>query len=303
MTRSEHIVCKLCSSSRLRQRPFGYQFNGKWLQAWECLDCGIIFIDPQPTPEEIHRLYSREYFEGDFRCGHEGSYFDERPLDRLSNPELFRIIKNYKPKGKFLEVGCAGGALLNAARQEGYEVYGVEFSDEAASFARQRFSLNVFTGDVHSAKFNSEMFDIVYLGDVLEHLANPRETLAELRRIIVDGGLLVLECPTQTNTLFSRAGFFMYGVLGKKATVQLPPYHLFEYRPKSMTELLRLCGFSILRKKEGMISPGEISLRGTALQKIGKTIFQYPNYVVTRITGILGDRIQIFATKKENRQA
>ncbi len=302
MTRSDIFVCKVCSSRRLRQRPFGYRFNGKWLQAWECLDCGIIFIDPQPTSEDIHRLYSKEYFSSDYRCGHEGSYFEEKTLERLSDPELLRLIKNYKPRGKFLEVGCAGGAFLNAARNEGYEVYGVELSDEAASFARQKFSLNVVVGDVHSAEFNSEMFDVVYLGDVLEHLRNPRETLAELRRIIVDGGLLVLQCPMQTNTLFSRAGFFLYGLLGKNATVHLPPYHMFEYRPKSMMEFLCLSGFSILSEKSGLISPAEIRLRGNALQKIGKKIFQYPNYLVTRITGKFGDRIQIFATKNEDQR-
>lgn len=299
MSRFLNTVCKICSSSRTRTRPFGYQFNGRWLQAWDCLDCKIIFIDPQPTEVELQQLYSEEYFHGDYRCGHEGTYFDDTTLHRLSNPELLRAIKLHQPKGRFLEVGCAGGAFLNAAHQEGYETHGVEYSSDAAQFARAKFGLRVITGDLQSAQFDNGMFDIVYLGDVLEHLPDPRGTLRELHRIMVDDGLLVIECPTQTNTLFSRIGFLMYGLLRKNATVQLPPYHLFEYRPTSLSTLLNRTGFRITKKKENIIRPREIRLRGSTLQKIGKKFSQYPNYVITQTFGTLGDRIQVFARKQE----
>lgn len=289
------IRCRVCQSSRLRERPFGYRFNGRWLQAWECIDCEIIFIDPQPSSGELRELYSKEYFDGDYRCGHEGRYFDPATLDRLAESEVLRIIRSYKPGGNFLEVGCAGGAFLDAARRHGYTTYGVEVSEHAAGFARQEFGLNVTTGDVRIAKFRNNMFDVVYLGDVLEHLPDPRDTLEELRRITTADGILVLECPMQTNTLFSRLGFFLWSLLRRKATVQLPPYHLFEYRPSSLEGLLRRTGFKVVKKTQDAIWPGEISMRGTMLQRIGKKAFQYPNYIITRVAGLFGDRIRIIA--------
>ena len=298
MTDRGSLVCKICSSPRLRDRPFGYDFNGRRLQARECRECGVIFIDPQPTPMDLDSLYSKEYFEGDYRCGHEGSYFDESTLRSLSNGELLGLIKEYKPAGTFLEVGCAGGAFLNNAREFGYDVHGVEFSEDAANFARTKFGLDVATGDLQAARFRSDLFDVAYMGDVLEHLPDPSGTMRELHRIMADDGLLVIECPTQTNTLFSRTGFLVYEMLGKQATVQLPPYHLFEYRPHSLGELLRRTGFYVVRTKAGIIPPSELSLRGSIAQKLGKLLFQYPNLIVNRLTGKFGDRIQIFARKK-----
>jgi SAM-dependent methyltransferase len=291
------LRCHICASSKLSPKPFGYRFNGRWLEGTACKACGIIFIHPQPTAEEISRMYSKEYFAGDFRCGHAGSYFDEATLNSLANEALLQRIKRRRPGGKFLEVGCAGGAFLNAARQAGYEAQGVELSQEAGEFARRKFGLEIFIGDVRQAEFSEGAFDVVFMGDVLEHLPEPLATLQEINRIMAHGGLLVLECPTQTNTLFSRLGFFVYGALGKKAAVNLPPYHLFEYRPQSMAALLRRCGFEVLCKTETAMPPGEIALRGSTFQKIGKKTLQYPNYALTTVFGVWGDRIEVFATK------
>lgn len=298
MNQSEQFRCKICRSAHLRQRPFGYEFNGRWLQAWECRHCRIIFIDPQPTPEELIALYSKEYFDSDFRCGHAGSYFDPKTLERLSGTTILQEIKKLKPSGNFLEVGCAGGVFLHAAQQLGFEVYGVEFSEDAAKFARDRFQLNVIAGEIRAAGFPAEMFDVVFLGDVLEHFPDPVDTMMELHRIMADGGLLVVACPTQTNTLFSRIGFIVYDTLGKKARVRLSPYHLFEYRPRSLIKLLKRTGFSVLRCQQTMIPPKEINLRGSTLEKIGKKAFQYPNYLLNKLFGILGDRIEVFASKR-----
>ena len=291
------LHCHICSSSRLKPRPFGYRFKGNWLGGIQCTSCGIIFLHPQPAAEDLKQMYSKDYFEGDFRCGHAESYFDGATLECLADYSILERIKRHKAIGKFLEIGCAGGAFLNAAQRIGYEVQGVEFSEEAAQFARQKFSLNVVAGDVGSARFPDEAFDVIYMGDVMEHLPNPLATLREINRIIAREGLLVLECPTQTNALFSRLGFVIYSALDKKVTVQLPPYHLFEFRRKSLTSLLHRCGFKIVRSVESILSPKEIALRGSVLQRIGKRLFQYPNYFITTILGILGDRIEIFATK------
>lgn len=291
-------ACQICSSAKLRPRPFGYSFNNRWLGGVECMDCGIIFIHPQPTPEEIILMYSKEYFKRDFRCGHAGSYFDDQTLNNVADHRLLQRIQQYKPTGRFLEVGCAGGAFLHAARTVGYTVTGVEISEDAAQFARQRFGLDVVTADATRAGFHNESFDLVFLGDVLEHLPEPVATLLEIKRIMTPEGIFIIKCPMQTNGLFSRLGFLAYNAVGLTAKVHLPPYHLFEYRPRSITYLLNRCGFQITSKKQGLIPPSKIVLRGPRLQRIGKKIFQYPNYLITSMFGILGDRMEIFAAKQ-----
>jgi SAM-dependent methyltransferase len=293
----EALRCHVCSSDRLVDEPFGYHFNGRWLGAVQCKDCGIIFLHPQPTAEELKRLYSVGYFEQDYRCGHEQSYFDEGTLSALVDETLLDRIQQHKPRGRFLEIGCAGGAFLNAARERGYTVTGVEFSEEAAAFARERFDLPVAAGDLLGARLEDASIDLVFMGDVIEHLPEPVRTLHEVYRVMAPGGVLVLACPSQTNTLFTRCGMLAYRLLGMKATVHLPPYHLFEYRPRSITSLLLRCRFETLHIGQSMIAPGKVGLRGSLLQRIGKITFQAPNYLLTRIFGVLGDRLEIYAVK------
>lgn len=294
------LNCPVCNSNTLRSKPFGYYFNQRWLGAYECRECAVIFIHPQPTQEELKQLYSREYFEGDFRCGHAGSYFDEDTVDKLSDNNFIKKIKQYKSKGKLLEIGCAGGIFLNTARKEGYEVYGVEYSDDAAELARNKFNLDVVTGELKEGMFQPEMFDIVFMGDVIEHLPDPMNTLKLINSILKISGILVIVCPMQTNTIFSRLGFKLFEIIKKDATVHLPPYHLFEYRPKSLSWLFQSAGFKIIKIDQSTIRPDKISLRGPFYQRILKKIFQYPNFIATKILNLFGDRIEVFAVKEKN---
>lgn len=289
--------CLVCDATHFKKMPFGYDHEGEWLQAMRCGTCGVIFLDPQLTPQQITALYSKEYFEGDFRCGHAGSLFAEATLPDIADTPLVKRIQQFQPAGALLDIGCAGGAFLNSARTAGYTVRGVEMSTDAAEFARTRFGLDVTTGDIFSARFKDKEFDIVYLGDVIEHLPNPRDTFGEIHRIMKPGGLLVIACPTQTNTIFSRLGFFAYTLLNKAVTVHMPPYHLFEYRPGSMKHLMQRTGFSIEQMDAGIIPPGEIALRGSFLQKTGKKVLQYPNAALTHLTGRWGDRLNVYARR------
>ena len=292
--------CPICSSHDTRKEPFHYSFRGREIHGYSCGNCGIIFLSPQPTSDELKQLYSAEYFEGgDFRCGHEGSAFAQETLDHLVSEHTLDEIQALMPNGKLLEVGCASGAFLNAARKRGYDVEGVELSEDASRIAREKFGIQVFQGDLLDARFDNGAFDVVYMGDVIEHLPDPLATLAELHRIIRPGGLLALELPSQTHTLFSRLGFFVYRILGRSTAVSLPPYHLFEYRPGSLRYLLEHSGFSVERLAQGCISPGEVHLRGGMHQRVGKKILQYPNWLLTRLLHVYGDRMAVFAARDD----
>ena len=292
--------CPVCGDTRIRGMPFRYVHGGRELRALGCRQCGIIFLHPQPTAEELKRLYSSEYFDGgDFRCGHEGGYCEPETLERLADPGLLIHIKDIHPGRRFLEIGCAAGAFLAAARRLGFTVQGVELSEDAARKAREEFDVPVFTGQLADAGFAGGSFDVVFMGDVLEHLPDPVGALREIHRVLAPVGLLVVGVPSQTNTLFSRLGFRLYGALGKSTTVALPPYHLFEYRPASLRRLLERSGFSVTELRQAMIPPGAVHLRGPALQRIGKKVFQYPNWVVTAWFGALGDRLEAYAVKMQ----
>ena len=77
------------------------------------------------------------------------------------------------------------------------------------------------------------------MGDVIEHLLSPSATVAKFGRIIEPGGLLVLALPSTLNLPTMRAGLGVYGVLGRQRKMDLPPYHLYEFTPRTIRATAR----------------------------------------------------------------
>lgn len=95
-----------------------------------------------------------------------------------------------------LEVGCASGYLGATLEAAGHRVTGIEPDFPSASLARERIT-EVFHGSIESffAMHGGRRFDVVVLGDVLEHLVEPLPVLAQCRDALADGGSLVISLP------------------------------------------------------------------------------------------------------------
>ncbi|MBL8048572.1 MAG: class I SAM-dependent methyltransferase [Chthonomonas sp.] len=98
---------------------------------------------------------------------------------------------------RHLDVGCAAGgfaATVKGSRR--CESWGIELNPEMAERARARLD-QVFSGDAmaHMANLPSTHFDLITFNDVLEHLAQPDQALAEARRLLAPGGVVVASVP------------------------------------------------------------------------------------------------------------
>jgi 2-polyprenyl-3-methyl-5-hydroxy-6-metoxy-1,4-benzoquinol methylase len=95
-------------------------------------------------------------------------------------------------RGRLLDVGCALGTFLALARDRGFEPHGVEISQFASTFAREKRGLDVFTGDLENYAAASGSFDVITFWDAIEHVTHPLENLKTARRLLRPGGLLLL---------------------------------------------------------------------------------------------------------------
>src|SRR5947209_6848502 len=105
-------------------------------------------------------------------------------LDRLPLPERARV----------LDAGCGSGRTLQELRRFG-EASGIELSPEAAEIARGRDGLDIRIGRLEELPWGADAFDLITCMDVIEHTPDDRVTLAELRRVSVPGGWLVVTVP------------------------------------------------------------------------------------------------------------
>ena len=110
-----------------------------------------------------------------------------------------RLIQALKPaQGRVLDAGCGTGGLLarlRAARPD-LALHGLEWSAAAAARASVKSGAVVARGSVNALPFADQCFDAAVSADVLCHAAvTPGPALAELRRVLRPGGLLVLNMP------------------------------------------------------------------------------------------------------------
>ena len=298
-------TCDLCGSTDFKKLPFYYEFEGQKLQGTKCRRCALMFLDPQPTPAQLERLYGKEYFTerpNYDRAQQEVKFIEEeggkRNVNQLRPDKFTNYIMARYPGRKFryLEVGCGPGYTLKSLQALGWTTHGLEISEHAADFARRELHLPVVTGNIETTEdFHTDQFDLAYMGDVLEHLRSPSDTLAKFHRILGPGGLLVLALPSVLNLPTVRLGFAAYGLLGKERKMDIPPYHLFEFTPATITKMLEKAGFEVLELLNPVKPPKHIRLGGSLVEKASKLAGQYPTYYLNKLTGRFGDRMFVVA--------
>jgi SAM-dependent methyltransferase len=158
----------------------------------------------------------------------------ERPWRELTARERLDDLMRFRAEGRFLEIGCSTGEMLEAASSS-FTVTGVE-ADERTSRAAATRGLDVFNGSLCDARFPEGHFDVAAMYHVIEHVPSPRRELLELRRIIKPGGWLVLETPNIANV--------WYRLLGGRWR-QFIPDHIFFFSPRTITRLCESGGFEV----------------------------------------------------------
>jgi SAM-dependent methyltransferase len=283
--------------------PFAYRYEGAVFPGGACPDCGLRGLTVQPAPHEFARLYAHEYFAGgDVRCGHVADYFAARPALLA---EAAALVENaLEPArapgvapGRLLELGTASGVVLEAARDRGWSVQGVEYSAAAAAEAMQR-GLSVFVGPLGEAGLPDASFDVAFAGDVLEHVPDPAAVLRELARVLAPGGALVLRGPMATHSLARGLALGAMGATGRTWWLDEPPYHLWEFTPGPLRGLVSDAGLVVESFEQAKTPPARTKRRG-ALTGLALDAIDSLNVPWTRWTNTRGDRCTLVARKTE----
>lgn len=237
----EETNCNLCGANdtelvyvekdRLLKLPGSFRLV-------RCRQCGLLYINPRPTPEEIKYYYPEEY--GPYNVTPEDEPSWIKRLDhQYGYWKRARLAKAACPQGgRILDVGCAMGNFLHMMTRLGsWKAYGLDISPEATEYARERYGVETFTGELLDAGYPNSYFDVVTMWDVMEHVHDPTSTLTEVHRILKPGGLTIIRVPN-VSTWDARL-FGPYWV-GYDA-----PRHLFVFSHETLRHLLQKTGFRV----------------------------------------------------------
>jgi len=287
-------TCPLCHQPVSRDFPIYYEFNSRKYQAKECSACSFVFLDPRLTAGELQLLYSDEYFlhdGADFGAHSATDYETAAIKGSIKFPEILGWIRRFKPSGEFFEIGSGMGYFLDFARKQGYSVNGIEYAELGVRTAREKFGLDVRRGSFEELAPEPGKYDVIFMGDVLEHLIQPLEMLAKAHSMLKPSGVVALEVPSMFNSLTGRVATIGMRLLRTKKKMPLPPYHVNEFTPKTLRTIIERAGFRESVIIQRIKPPSMITLRGSAFEKAVKKSLHYPNYGLTKSLGVFGDRL------------
>jgi SAM-dependent methyltransferase len=128
-----------------------------------------------------------------------------RECDRRSkvyNPPLaarYEMVIRQAPKGRVLDVGSGDGYLSGRLGEICREVVGLEYEPSGVALARTmlegRANVSVQQGDSYALPFPDASFDGVVMADVIEHLEDPDQAVAEMARVVADDGVVLVTTP------------------------------------------------------------------------------------------------------------
>ena len=194
----------------------GSMQRAKWIfrkgdvNIYLCPGCGCIMADAGYEPgqydtEDYYTLASPELSDMESRWGFRSRYI------------LGRILEHRGSPSSLLDVGAGNGYFVRVARNEyGMDAAGIEISATAVAFARENLGVDLIHENVAAHRCE---YDVVTSFNVIEHLENPQEHLAELLRLVKPGGSMVMTTPNPRCIQRLVVGLERWNMI-------CPPHHL-----------------------------------------------------------------------------
>jgi 2-polyprenyl-3-methyl-5-hydroxy-6-metoxy-1,4-benzoquinol methylase len=240
-----------------------YNATGEWdLKRCPNSDCGLIWLDPMPTEDDIGKAYQSYYTHRarnisqnamrkayyavrdgylGLRYGYPCSMWKRflAPLMYL-NPgrrgiEDFNVAYQFAPRpgSRLLEIGCGSGERLKLFSNLGWDAEGTDVDPKAVEKVRN-MNLKVHLGTLSSLAYGDESFDVIFINHVIEHVHRPLGLLKECCRILRLGGSLVVATPN-VHSLGHRLFKENWKALD-------PPRHLYLFNHTNMSRMIKLSG-------------------------------------------------------------
>lgn len=229
---TRHTSCPMCQAPGVADL---FVKNG--FAHSSCTRCEHQFVNPMPDLSSVAHWYASSEHQKAFNKLIE--QVGEQRKELLYKKRLQQLLEICEFRS-VLEIGCGTGGFLRYVRTErpSVRVYGCDLGADAVEICRKN-EIEAFHSAAESLDYGAHDFDVIVLYEVIEHLVNPDDVLAAIRKNARPGTHLVMSTPNNDG--------FDFKMLGKAYRGYMPPGHLNLFSKKSMRALLERLGFSQIR--------------------------------------------------------
>lgn len=211
---------------------------------------GFLEVVARPSPEELADYYERRYYQnenGNYRSSYPSEEIEVIQLRiSLRGARALELMERAEP-GSLLDVGCGEGFVLAAFAAQGWTVAGVDHSRAGVDAMNPGFADQVEQGDLFALLnqriLAGESHDLVWLGNVLEHVLDPLGLLDSLRSLVAPGGLLVVTVPNDGNAY--HEDLLVRGAIHERFWIAIPD-HMSYFTVDSLRRTAEATGWDCL---------------------------------------------------------
>jgi 2-polyprenyl-3-methyl-5-hydroxy-6-metoxy-1,4-benzoquinol methylase len=195
------------------------------------------------------------------------------------------LVKRHLKKGNanLLDIGCGTGYFLNAAKERGFTVSGIEKDEKAREKAITRFGLDV-RDETAFFRLERSSYDVVTLWHVLEHLEKLHESFEKMADILSPDGTMVIALPNHQS--FDAKWY------KEKWAAYDTPRHLWHFTPDTLERLLANHNLSVVKKYRMPLDAFYVALLSE--QYLGSTaLIKYLRAFLIGTTGFIRSLINL----------
>jgi 2-polyprenyl-3-methyl-5-hydroxy-6-metoxy-1,4-benzoquinol methylase len=296
----EQIVCPLCGGTRADVILRGGDcvlHEAVTLTIVRCADCQLAYLNPRPLLARLGEYYPQDYHahrtqNGDV-VGDNSSARVRKLLMRqlyarperkptgaacaiasamlaLRGSDRFGAGLSVRGEGKLLDFGCGHGKLMRRMHAAGWDVVGLDFSEQAVRAVRGS-GLEALQGTLPHPQIPPDSFDAVVMEHALEHVPDPLPVLRAARDVLRPGGTLLVHVPNFNAWEVQRFGEF---------AIQVDlPRHLLHFEPVTLAKILEVAGFAEV-KTETRPRRGSVRQSINLARRGGRPIPRWMNLAV-----------------------
>jgi SAM-dependent methyltransferase len=188
-----------------------------------------------PDVEDLAQMYGDEYAQFlSLEETHSGGDGTRKVVEYLSE----------QPKAVFFDFGCGGGSLLRSVQGLGWKCYGLDFERSELEKVSAALDIDIYSklGDLPS----DIMFDVVHMGDVIEHMTNLNEDMPCVIKRLKHGGVLIAQGPLDASFNLFLVGLRLNKILNRSDS-DVAPYHVSLATIKGQRSLFKRMGLEELQ--------------------------------------------------------
>jgi ubiquinone/menaquinone biosynthesis C-methylase UbiE len=249
--------CLVCGNTNLTKALTCKDFvaTGESFDLHRCQSCSFLFTNPRPSVSEIGPYYQSDRYVS--HAGDKGNFsFMYKVYDVVRDYSInqkLRLIKSYHKTGKMMDLGCGLGYFLDGVVKDNtFDVLGVDISQEAIDYVKNKFGYNV-KNETELDSMDAHSFDAITQWHVLEHVHMLNERMQQLKRLLKPGGTMFIAVPNSNSWDAKKYKEFWDGYD--------VPRHLYHFNQKSFNLLMEKHGFKVVDTKPMLFDAPYISMR------------------------------------------